>query len=643
MAKDSIKTRSELPWLLGPLAVLLIGWYIWNVHQGFYGEDRSEGGRYTLISYGSDANPARREQMNIFNRYYQKQRLKIDLIPDGSNPRHVPTKAAAGAAPYILDAFREEDLRNYAQKGIALRLNDYLKQLRDEKGYDITDPQTGTWQARLENLRLPNPDWQEGDDPLDRWHWYGVPNNMNIPMVWFNATLFQQVLRERGEEDTPPGPWLNWTWWDYATLAKAMHRRSADGRRFLSFGGDTPALDLLYLQIGLSMRGESPEAFAALDPAERAQLGLGELGWDEAITMWQPDGEGGHVLYPNRHALQQALQYNYDLTHAIEAVPSKSDSEQMANAGGGFSGGWGNAFKAGNQGMFITGRWFVGQVRSECGFEWRLLRIPRWVPYTVWKDWQDRELAPAERDGPWGETAYRARIEAARTAGRSPEEVRELAIEPLRGYGAHLSGRISFMSSSTPEELRPKAFKFLEFLLTNQDFNKILMVEDGLGADVKVAREYLAKPDPNFPEEVRNRPPNQELGALEALYPKERWPFNNHRTDKQSADKNLFTYFNKTEYAKLESGQPIAYEGFERWFDGKNAVESSNSAVGAALAEEHISDLRSAYEAGVNAKTVEVDYLPNLGMLLFFGFFVVFFTLMGYSAKRTRMKEAAGG
>ena len=157
--------------------------------------------------------------------------------------------------------------------------------------------------------------------------------------------------------------------------------------------------------------------------------------------------------------------------------------------------------------MFLEGRWFLGQVRNDTNFDWRLLRIPRWVPYEVWQDWQQRGLKPEERDGPWGEAEHG---------------------DPFRGYANFIGSRKSAITKSAADNDRiDESFRFLEFLLTNQDFNQVLLIEDGMGANMAAAHQYLAQPDPLFPAEEDRRSAQHELSALERLRPSPLWPYDN--------------------------------------------------------------------------------------------------------------------
>ena len=285
MAQESLTTRSELPWIITPIVVLLIAWYGYNRFIGqFYGEDASEGGTYHLITYGSDTNPARVEQMAIFDRHHEADKLKVSLVPGGSEDRNVTTTIAAGSAPDVIDVIHYGLLKRYADKGMIVPLNQHLKELRDTKGHNIIDL---TWPGILDELRIPNPDWDPQDpdqDPLDQWLWYAVPNNMNIIMVWFNRSLYLNVKETLGD-DMPREPWLHWTWWDYFALAQALQQRDEFGT-IQSFGATPPKLSQLYLQIGMSMRGNDRAAFEALTKEQRENLHLGDLSWEAAISPY---------------------------------------------------------------------------------------------------------------------------------------------------------------------------------------------------------------------------------------------------------------------------------------------------------------------------------------------------------------------
>jgi len=585
---------------------------------------------------------------NIFDRYYRKDQLKVKLV-GGSDSKTIDTKAAAGDSPDIIDVYPPEQLRKYARKGIAVELNGYLKELQEEQGVDI---RTWTWPARLDDLRLPNPDFDpETDHPLDRWKWYAVPNNMNVNMIWFNMSLYEQSANERGQEDMPPAPWLHWTWWDYAALAKAMHRRSPTSGNFMSFGAQRPGIELLYHQIGLSMRGISREEFAELSfeekrarglafdderlalnfpdllpddpgPEDLAKLraeGLGELSWETCTTAYKPRDDGTHVMYPNRVALRRALQFSYDMEHTLEAVPSSVDAQQIAMTGGHHSSGSYGQFKSGVLAMFECGRWFLGQVRADATFDWRLYRIPRWVPYEEWARWTREGKGPGERDGAWGDA------------------------EPptaLRGYGNFMGGRMAFISKTAKDHGRAdEAFKFLEYLMINPDFNRILLIEDGMGADMAFAKDYLSKVDPLFPEEAEKRPVEHEMGALDNLVPTPSWPYRNYESGRQKGvGSSLGAKMNGPEAKEADPDEDrrrwaphadrVEYGAMERWFE---EVGTSHERVAWELSDFFLEGLQEIEEDGLRAMGKRDRSLgPTWYSLAFLGGLIGFIVLVAW-------------
>jgi ABC-type glycerol-3-phosphate transport system substrate-binding protein len=559
MPRDSVRTRAEWPWLLAVTVTVLGGWYAWNRWGAdLYPKDASEDGRFTVITYGSDSNPARREQLNIFNRAYRGQDLKIEIVPNGSNPKDIPTRAAAGGGPDILDVYPPEDLRRYIDKGLAVPLNPYLK----AAGLDL---ERVAWPERLDDLRRPNPDWKPGDHPIDRHIYYAVPNNMDVPMVWFNRSLFRRAaedLRAAGRP-VPREPWVGWTWWDYAALAKVMHRRGANGQ-FTSFGGSLPDDDTLYLQIAGGLRGSDPAAYRPVPGPDGAPLSFAD-----AAAHWRPRPAGGWEPYPNRTALREVEQLAFDLAYAIGAAPTSSDATQVAAAGGFASDGDMGRWKAGLQGLLIAGRWFLGQVRADVGFDWQLVVIPRWVPYGEWERWELAGLDPARRDGAWGEGAA-----------------------PLRGEGNLLGGRMSFLSRTAKQP--DKAFRFLEFLVANQDFNRIMLVEDGYGANRAAAEAYLAAPDPLYPHETVHRAPEHELAALRSLVRRPSWPYDNHQTDLASARDGMRAETVRLAERPPGPGATRPYAALARY----GTVQPGHDARGEALAQAVVRRMDAALAAG---------------------------------------------
>ena len=487
--------RSELPWLIGGVVVLLAGW--WALNRWVLQVKPVEASTAQVLGWGTDPNLSRPEQCNIFNRANRTsgaKSLAVAVVPGGNDPGAIVTRSAAGNAPDLIDVYNPEELATYIAKGIARPLNAQLKAAR-------LDLASETWPALVENLSRPNPAYRQGvDDPLDARLWYAVPNNVDYPFIYFNRSLWQRVASERAAagQPVPHEPWLGWTWWDYAALAKAMQRRGPDGR-FLSFGGPPPDPWILAMQVGASQRGEDRAAYESNQPA---------LSWDACVAPFAPRPDGSLEPWPNRAALATALQFTYDLQHAWRATPTASDMQQMATGGGGYGGG-GNAatgivgqFLAGNAGMISNGRWYLMHIRANVAFDWRMVRMPRWVPYEEWARWQREGQGPGRRDGAWGDREH-----------------------PDRGYLVVMNTRSTFISSSARDP--DAAFRFLEMLVRNHDYQQIILLEDGASASQRTTMAYVSRPDPLIPDEAVNRPSEHELGAVRGQIGRPRWPFSN--------------------------------------------------------------------------------------------------------------------
>ena len=507
MARPRLTTPAEWPWIVLPCVLVLSGWWLWNrFGAGVYPPDISEQGRFSVITYGSDKNPVRQSQLDLFNRSHRQDGVQVQLIPGGSDPKKVPTTSAGGNAPDVIDVFAVEELRMYARKGILRPLNPYLKSV----GIDLAQV---VWAERAADCRLDNPEWKTGDDPADRFIYYAVPNNLEIPLIFLNQTMYQRVRDDRLAHGLamPPEPWIDWTWWDYAALARSLQQRTAAGQ-YLAFGGQAPDFELLTMQIGLAQRGDDPAAFAALSDAQRQDLGIAGLSFADCIAAYRRKDDGSAEIFPNRSALAQAFQFRHDLTNAIGGAPTVTDADQMATSGGFSSSGDMGRFISGVQGMLTVGRWYLGQIRANVAFDWRMNRMPRWVPYAEWARWQAAGMGPGKRDEPWGDADPATR---------------------LRGYGCFIGGRLSGLSSSCRQP--EKAFSFLRFLIENPSFNRALAIEDGFGANVAIARDYLGQVDPDRPDEAVSRPPAVELAALDRLHRRPVWPWDNFRDGKRKA------------------------------------------------------------------------------------------------------------
>ena len=609
MSTPSRTRRSELPWLLGGVTILLAGWWAINRFAiDIYPPDASQGGKLHVVTWGTDANPARVEQCNIFNRANRDHDVIMQVVPGGSNMQGVVTRSAAGTAPDCVDVYHPEDLNQYISKGIARPLNQYLKAAK-------LDLAKETWPALIPTISRPNPDYKPGiDDPIDARIWYSVPNNVEYPFIYFNRTLYQRIATERAAagQPVPPEPWAGWTWWDYAALAKMLNRRSADGR-FLSFGGPPPDAWPLAMQIGASMRGEDRAVFEAMSDDDRAARGLTGLSWDECIAPFRMRPDGSVEPWPNRQAFTTALQFGYDLQHAWRAVPTQSDVQQMATGGSGYAGvGVAGQFLAGTSGMMTMGRWYLMQIRANVSFDWRMLRMPRWVPYEEWARWQREGKGPGVRDGAWGDAEHRD-----------------------CGYLVVMNSRSTFLTSSAKDPAT--AFRFLELLVRNQDFQKVILLEDGASAGMQTTLEYVGAPDPLIPEEAIHRAPEQELAALANQVSRLRWPFSNFARHEGVRLSNLPAWMGSREPLDnaLQAGHDLReYPELAALAPGERLTSANG--VGQALAARAINAIDAVGREGRDLDLPPKRQGPSMATLGVFGGLALIFSWMAFGAWRAR-------
>jgi ABC-type glycerol-3-phosphate transport system substrate-binding protein len=428
------------------LAGILLAWFGVNRWVlDVYPDDPTEGGKYTVVRWATDPNPARTEQIALFNRLYEDKKVRVVLDPS-ADVQKILTQAAAGSGPDVIDIYSYAHFSLYVSKGILVEIGDYMRQA----GLGLDN----YWLNRRNALAVPKVETPREDSD---YAIYSVPNNITASVTFFNRSLYESIRRQRQAlgQDMPPLPWNNWTWWDYVQLCQALTKRSADGRRYETFGSGGTGFggginDFIY-QAGGSMLNE-----------DGSQISL--------------DSEAGAI----------ASQYVYDLVNTFHVVPSAED--QSAQTGGG---GWGGQsilglYTAGKLGTIFIGRWGLIKVRREARFKTEAYPLPRYVPYEEWERWMDDPDMRADhrqRDGEWGETSEQGRN---------------------RGKAAELGGRVTGIRKGTANE--QAAFYFLEYL-SSPDFNLLLTKDaDAYSNRREFSVDYFSRPDPEFPDEDQHRP-----------------------------------------------------------------------------------------------------------------------------------------
>jgi multiple sugar transport system substrate-binding protein len=147
----------------------------------------------------SDDNPARREQIELFNRLYPEYQVRLD--PMNATLEKVIVQSLAGVGPDLFDCYSGFQLAAYVRSGIALDCTDFL----ESRGIDPSS----IWPCALPTFVY------EG-------RMYGQPENVSAPAMWFNRDMFDKA----GELY----PQAGWTWEDFIGVAQRLTKRDARGR-----------------------------------------------------------------------------------------------------------------------------------------------------------------------------------------------------------------------------------------------------------------------------------------------------------------------------------------------------------------------------------------------------------------------------
>ncbi|MCL5269375.1 MAG: extracellular solute-binding protein [bacterium] len=161
-------------------------------------QPRSDDRRIDLV-WTSDDNPARREQVALFNRLNPRYRLRLD--PQNATMEKVIVQSLAGVGPDVFDCYDGFQLMAYVQSGIAWDCDAELR----ARGIAPTDYWPCVYPCTMLDGKM-----------------YGTPNNASAPAIWYNKKL----LREQGI----PYPKAPWTWGRFIETARRLTRRDARGR-----------------------------------------------------------------------------------------------------------------------------------------------------------------------------------------------------------------------------------------------------------------------------------------------------------------------------------------------------------------------------------------------------------------------------
>lgn len=196
----------------------------------------------TLLVWSSDDNPARREQIDLFNKENPSYHLVLD--PNNTGMEKVVVQSIAGVGPDLFDA-GQGNIELLVDSGIAWDVTDELK----KRGVDvIQDVWSGPQDISIKEGRV-----------------YGVPSNAASSALFINKTIFDQA--------GIPYPKGTWTWDEFIPLAQKLTIRDERGRAkqfgflmdwwlwpqfVLQWGGS------VYSEDGTKCTIDSPEAIAGI-------------------------------------------------------------------------------------------------------------------------------------------------------------------------------------------------------------------------------------------------------------------------------------------------------------------------------------------------------------------------------------------
>lgn len=237
-------------------------------------EPKPNTGNKVNLVWSSDDNPARREQLALFNSLYPRDLATLD--PGNLGMQKVIVQSLAGNGPDVFDSYGAEAVAAYAQAGVAWDITDALKR----RGIDVTKTVWPLTQPTIvRNGRV-----------------YGTISNATATALWLNKDLFKK--------DGVPIPSGTWTWDQFLPVAQKLTHRDPSGR---------------ITQYGILLDWGGWQQFV----------------YQWGGRLYTPDGARCIVDSPQAVA---GIQFMQDLTYKYHVAPSPSEEDAMATAGGWGSG-----------------------------------------------------------------------------------------------------------------------------------------------------------------------------------------------------------------------------------------------------------------------------------------------------------------
>jgi multiple sugar transport system substrate-binding protein len=264
------------------------------------------------LRWVSDANPARQKQIALFEKAYPGIKVNLDWSSGGL--QKVLVQMAGGNAPDLFDIYTRADFDVFAKKGAMLNLTPLVEKYKvDLKAFW---PQTKPWMDYKNKV-------------------YAFPTNASSMVLFYNKKLFNEA--------GVPYPEATWTWQDMLRAAKKLTKGNPATGRYKQFGILWP--DLL----------------------------TDVLIWQNGGRVYTTDGKKCIINSP---AAKEAVRFLYNLRFKYRVMPTKSEMESMASAGGWGQGGI-NLFAAGSIAMLPMGRWAIVRLRKAKNLDWDIAPLPK--------------------------------------------------------------------------------------------------------------------------------------------------------------------------------------------------------------------------------------------------------------------------
>jgi multiple sugar transport system substrate-binding protein len=268
---------------IGSLAFLIV----FSLVAWFIQPAKSHEGKTPLV-WVCDDNPARREQMDLFNELNPDLYLSLD--PSNTDMQKVIVQCIGGVGPDLFTCYDGIQLSAYVNSGIAWDVTEELKREGIDVEKDLwraTDP-TFIYQDRV----------------------YGFPANVAVNAIWFNKDILDScgIAYPEGEL----------TWEELIALAKKLTVMDDNGRYrhfgfLFDFGSVQQFLKMwgvdIYSKDGTRCTLDSPEAIAAVQfmydliykykvspsPVQEAAMAT-QGGWGSGVITWFGGGKAAMAI-----------------------------------------------------------------------------------------------------------------------------------------------------------------------------------------------------------------------------------------------------------------------------------------------------------------------------------------------------------